>query len=175
MQGAGDIETLLADKRIGALLIGPGLIPGPDSLALLERCLAADHPPVLDAGAISLLAELGADALRGRTEPAILTPHPGEFARLFGTLPGDKVAQAREAARLSGAIIISKGADSVVAAPTAGRRFRRTRATGSRPRARATSSPARSRRCARAGLRGSRRPAPASGCTAAPPRSPGRA
>ena len=117
MQGAGDVETLLAEKRIGALLIGPGLIPGPESQALLERCLAADHPLILDAGAISLLAELGPDALRGRTEPAILTPHPGEFARLFGTLPGDKVAQAREAARLSGAIIISKGADSVVAAP----------------------------------------------------------
>jgi len=117
MQSAGDAEALLADRRIGALLIGPGLIPGPQARALLERCLAADHPLVLDAGAISLLVELGPDALRGRTEPAILTPHPGEFARLFGTLQGDKVAQAREAARLSGAIIVSKGADSVVAAP----------------------------------------------------------
>jgi hydroxyethylthiazole kinase-like uncharacterized protein yjeF len=102
VQGPGDPETLLADARIGAVLVGPGL--GRDS-RLLELAVASGRPLVLDAGAL-------------RAQPnAILTPHEGEFARLFPGLSGSKVERARAAAAASGAVIVYKGADTVVAAP----------------------------------------------------------
>ena len=117
MQGGGDVAARLADERVGAVALGPGLMPGDETAALLTQCIDSGHPLVLDAGAITLLADLGPEALRALATPAILTPHPGEFTRLFGTLEGSKVEQAREAARRSGAVIVAKGADSVVAAP----------------------------------------------------------
>ncbi|QGP80170.1 NAD(P)H-hydrate dehydratase [Sphingobium sp. CAP-1] len=103
----------LSDARIRALLIGPGL--GRDALAgrLLDAALAAGHPMVLDADALVLLA----GAVDRIPAGAILTPHEGELARLFGDLPGSKIERAVAAARSSGAIVIYKGADSVIAAP----------------------------------------------------------
>ena len=101
----------LDDRRIGALLVGPGL--GKDNGGLLDRALASGRPLVLDA-----------DALVGDPErftrladPAILTPHEGEFIRLFGTLVGSKVEQALEAARISGCVLVYKGPDTLVASP----------------------------------------------------------
>ena len=101
----------LDDRRIGALLVGPGL--GKDNGGLLDRALASGRPLVLDA-----------DALVGDPErftrladPAILTPHEGEFIRLFGKLVGSKVDQALEAARISGCVLVYKGPDTLVASP----------------------------------------------------------
>jgi ADP-dependent NAD(P)H-hydrate dehydratase / NAD(P)H-hydrate epimerase len=108
IQKPGDPLDRLDDKRIGALLIGPGLIEGRD---LLEAALGAGHPLVLDAGALGLLG--------GRALPAgaILTPHAGEFQRLFGEGGGSKVDRARAAAESCGAVVVFKGADTVVATP----------------------------------------------------------
>lgn len=117
MQSGGDPALKLAEKRVGAVVLGPGLIPGAESAALLDSCMASGHPLVVDAGAITLLAERGSDSLRALATPAILTPHLGEFERLFGKLEGSKIEQTREAARLSGVVIVAKGADSVIAAP----------------------------------------------------------
>lgn len=110
IQKPGDPLDRLDDKRIGALLIGPGLVEGRD---LLDAALGAGHPLVLDAGALSLLAERSLP----RLDDAILTPHAGEFQRLFGGGEGSKVDRARAAAASCGAVVVFKGADTVVAAP----------------------------------------------------------
>jgi hydroxyethylthiazole kinase-like uncharacterized protein yjeF len=108
VQGPGDAATLLADARIGAVVVGPGLGKGAEAERLLDLALASGRPLVLDADAL----------IAGRIPAgAILTPHEGEFARLFPALAGSKVDKARAAAAQSGAIIVYKGADTVVAAP----------------------------------------------------------
>jgi hydroxyethylthiazole kinase-like uncharacterized protein yjeF len=98
------------DPRIGCLLVGPGMgdIPQVLTLALTSRA-----PKVIDADAIAQLGE--PERLRG--QDAILTPHEGEFRKLFGELAGSKPERALEAARTSGAVIVYKGPDTVVAAP----------------------------------------------------------
>jgi hydroxyethylthiazole kinase-like uncharacterized protein yjeF len=102
------------DDRIGAVVVGPGLGLGPRGEELLACAAAGAAPLVLDADALTLLAKGG---LPGFRSVPILTPHAGEFARLFPGLEGSKVDQARAAAASSGAVIVYKGADTVVAAP----------------------------------------------------------
>ncbi|HST37262.1 MAG TPA: NAD(P)H-hydrate dehydratase [Allosphingosinicella sp.] len=109
IQNPGDPLARLDDKRIGAVLIGPGLVAGRD---LLDAVLGSGRPLVLDAGALGLLA-----GKVPRFADAILTPHEGEFRRLFGKGEGSKVERARSAAARTGAVLVYKGADTVVAAP----------------------------------------------------------
>lgn len=104
----------LSDPRIGALLVGPGLGRDADARAKLAAALATDHPLVIDGDALHLL---DVDILKRRAAPAILTPHGGEFAALFGHPGTSKIAAAREAAIRSSAIIVYKGSDTVIAAP----------------------------------------------------------
>lgn len=98
------------DERIGCLLVGPGLgdIPQVLTLALTSRA-----PKVIDADAIGLLGE--PERLRGQN--AVITPHEGEFVDLFGDIEGSKPERALEAARRSGALVVYKGADTLVASP----------------------------------------------------------
>jgi hydroxyethylthiazole kinase-like uncharacterized protein yjeF len=112
VQGRGGVD----DPRIGALVIGPGL--GRDSAAatLLETTLGRGHPLVLDADALFLL-EGRLERLRTLAHVPILTPHAGEVEHLFGSTEGSKVEQARRAAERANAVVIFKGADTVVAAP----------------------------------------------------------
>ncbi|EQB11295.1 bifunctional ADP-dependent NAD(P)H-hydrate dehydratase/NAD(P)H-hydrate epimerase [Sphingobium lactosutens] len=107
---AGELD----DQRIVALLVGPGLGLDADARARLGVALDSGHPLVLDADALTLL---GKDDTLSIPSGAILTPHEGEFERLFGKLPDSKIDRARAAAKASGAVIVYKGADSVVAAP----------------------------------------------------------
>jgi hydroxyethylthiazole kinase-like uncharacterized protein yjeF len=85
-----------------------GDIPQVLTLALTSRA-----PKVLDADAISHLGE--PERLKG--QDAIVTPHEGEFRRLFGEMEGTKAERALEAARRSGAVVVYKGADTLVASP----------------------------------------------------------
>jgi len=103
-----------SDPRIGAVALGPGLGTGAAGQTLLAAVLAAKAPLVLDADALNLLAGRNFPTL---AQTPILTPHGGEFCRLFGTLEGSKVDQARAAAARSGAVVLYKGPDTVVAAP----------------------------------------------------------
>jgi hydroxyethylthiazole kinase-like uncharacterized protein yjeF len=106
--------TALPDPRIAALLVGPGLGRGEDARAHLAQALAPAHPAVIDADGLIALGELGFDVIPPQS---ILIPHEGEFTALFGDLPGNRIAQALAAARTSGAVVVLKGNDTVIAAP----------------------------------------------------------
>lgn len=111
------VRDILADERIAAVLAGPGLGRDEEAWARLESALNSGHPLVLDADALVLLADRGIDRLTELPHRPILTPHEGEFARLFGKLKGSKVERARQAAARAKAVVLYKGPDTVVAAP----------------------------------------------------------
>ena len=98
------------DARIGCLLVGPGMGDIPQ---LLTLALTTKLPKVIDADGISYLGE--PERLKG--QDAILTPHEGEFRKLFGEINGSKAERALEAARRSGAVVVFKGPDTLIAAP----------------------------------------------------------
>lgn len=108
------LETALADARMAAIVLGPGLGRGPEAEALVHRLVPLDVAMVIDADALRLTHP---SQLRRRRVPTVLTPHAGEFEALFGRLSGSKVDQALAAADASGATIILKGADTVVVSP----------------------------------------------------------
>jgi hydroxyethylthiazole kinase-like uncharacterized protein yjeF len=120
--GAGDLEALVAAAReVDALAIGPGIPRGPETAAMLRELLArAGVPVVLDADALNALAE-ATDGPSGLGVPAVLTPHPGEMARLTGLstveVQADRLGLAAARARAWGVTVVLKGARTVVADP----------------------------------------------------------
>lgn len=97
-----------------AVLIGPGLGKSAGTLEVLRYVLqSARVPVVVDADGINLLAA-HKHLLRERTYPTVLTPHAGEFARLFGRFPKDRVADAAALARDLGCTVLLKGHDTVI-------------------------------------------------------------
>jgi NAD(P)H-hydrate epimerase len=118
---AKELAELLADERKNAVLIGPGVGIGERTKAMVLAALASNAAAVLDADAITSFAN-DADTLcarlRSRAAPVALTPHEGEFARLFGPIgEGARLEAARGAAARSGAIVLLKGSDTIVASP----------------------------------------------------------
>lgn len=140
--GSTALAAFLADQRRNAVLIGPGATVGPETAEDVLTILKSSAAVVLDADALTSFAEAGEpaqsdgsmgflarngralyrpetlfSAIASRQPAVVLTPHEGEFKRLFGQLPGSKVERAREAAKRSGAVVIFKGADTVIASP----------------------------------------------------------
>jgi NAD(P)H-hydrate epimerase len=113
---AEDFAELLADPRRNALLVGPGAGSGATTRHHALAALATKRAAVLDADALTVFAAAPEALFAAIGGPTVLTPHEGEFQRLF-TLGGDKLARAGAAAALSGAVITLKGADTVIAAP----------------------------------------------------------
>ncbi len=117
--GPGDFARLLADRRVTGCLVGSGLAPEAETRALVLAALASGRPCVIDGGGLTAFAgDANGLAQAARGQP-VLTPHEGEFARLFPHLLAlpDKVARAQAAAKESGAVLVLKGADTVIAAP----------------------------------------------------------
>lgn len=114
------LTQFIDDRRISAVLIGPGNGVNEQTRTCVLAALATDADVVLDADALTVFADnpkMLFDAIAQKTGGAVvLTPHEAEFARLFDP-GGDKLTRARAAARLSGACVILKGADSVIASP----------------------------------------------------------
>ena len=111
-----DFRELLADKRRNAALIGPGAGVGAETRDKTLAILAAGKSAVLDADALTSFTDAPKTLFSAIHSPVVMTPHEGEFARLFAT-SGSKLERARRAARESGAVIVLKGADTVIAAP----------------------------------------------------------
>ncbi len=112
----GDMAELLADQRINAMLIGPGAGVTDETRAHALAMLGTRRAVVLDADALSVFKPDPDRLFAAIQGPCVMTPHEGEFARLFDT-SGDKLTRARAAAKRSGAVLILKGADTVVASP----------------------------------------------------------
>lgn len=109
---------LLADPRRNAILLGPGAGVGPLLRDAALAALATNRTGVLDADIFSVFAGNLEELRRsGLTQRWVLTPHEGEFVRLFGHLPGSRLDKARQAAAESGAIVMLKGPDTVIAHP----------------------------------------------------------
>ena len=109
------LAALASTTRASAIALGPALGTDAHARALAEAVLAIDLPLVLDADIFTLFKG-DAPALR-RAAPTILTPHEGEFARMFGPLPGSKVDRTRAAAVIADATVLLKGPDTVIAHP----------------------------------------------------------
>ena len=122
------LARVLEDRRINALCLGPGLGTGAREAGLVAAALGQRRPAVLDADALTLIAR-DAALFAALHEGCILTPHGGEFARLFPDIAERLVAPAtkgpafskvdatREAAARAGCTVLFKGPDTVIAAP----------------------------------------------------------
>ena len=115
-----DLDQLLADRRYTGLMVGPGAGIGPDTRMRVLAMLKTGRATVLDADALSTFKDDPQTLFAALNGACVLTPHEGEFKRLFeGVLDmnGDKLARARAAARACGATVVLKGSDTVIAAP----------------------------------------------------------
>jgi hydroxyethylthiazole kinase-like uncharacterized protein yjeF len=122
VRDASPLDTALADARIGAVLVGPGLGRDDAARARVKTAVAVGCGLVIDADALLLLTR---EDLAGRAiGETIATPHEGELAALERTFgldgAGSKIDRARDLAERSGMVIVAKGPDTVIASPFGG-------------------------------------------------------
>ena len=124
-RGGVGLEELLSDQRLNAVAIGPGAGVSNDTENLIRVCLDGDRAVVLDADALTCFKKkaqsLSGLVLERAERQVVLTPHEGEFARLFPELSQNsgqsKLERARAAAKRTGAVVVLKGPDTVIASP----------------------------------------------------------
>jgi ADP-dependent NAD(P)H-hydrate dehydratase / NAD(P)H-hydrate epimerase len=117
----GVLAKLIQGKN--ALAVGPGIGQSDDTRALLQWLIAEGvaprRPMLIDADGLNVVAQMGAGALKRAAGPVVLTPHPGEAARLLGMstaeVNADRISSARRLCELSGAAVLLKGARTVIA------------------------------------------------------------
>lgn len=110
-------DRLVSDSRVTAVLLGPGAGVSARTKSFVLKSLARRKPAVLDADALSVFEGASARLFKAIASPCILTPHEGEFSRLFPDIKGNRLARARAAAARSGAVVVLKGSETVIAAP----------------------------------------------------------
>lgn len=119
-RGARGLAELLSDVRLNAVIVGPGLGTGKETRALVEAILVSGAAAVLDADALTAFRD-DPQLLFGKIKHAtVMTPHEGEFERLFpGLLKNaiSKIEAARSAAARANSVVLLKGSDTVIAAP----------------------------------------------------------
>ena len=117
VESCDNFDTAIADQRRNTVLLGPGLGVGQKTKDMVLTALTcADKRAVLDADALTTFSDSPHELFSAIQGPVIMTPHDGEFTRLF-EVQGDKVSRARQAAKAANAVIVLKGADTVIAAP----------------------------------------------------------
>ena len=114
-----DLVEILMDRRISGILVGSGLVPHAGTRETVLTALAAGRPAVVDGGGLTAFADRPEDLFTLGRADIVLTPHEGEFSRLFPDLRPDigKLARARQAAQRSKCTLILKGADTIIASP----------------------------------------------------------
>jgi ADP-dependent NAD(P)H-hydrate dehydratase / NAD(P)H-hydrate epimerase len=124
VDGPDELRAFMADRRHNAIVLGPGGGVGGPMRELVLAALSGPAAVVLDADALTSFSDDPRElmgAIRGRPEgAAVLTPHMGEFNRVFpsdGSAVGSKLEKARLAAAQAGATVLLKGPDTVVASP----------------------------------------------------------
>lgn len=119
IENLDDLQPVLDDNRKKAFCIGPAAGVNDMTRKFALRMLKTGWPVVLDADALTVFANApeelfqSINAIEGRS--VVLTPHEGEFQRLFGDIPGNKIQRTQMAAKISGAAVVLKGADTVIA------------------------------------------------------------
>jgi hydroxyethylthiazole kinase-like uncharacterized protein yjeF len=124
-QAPNELRCLLEDKRKNSVVIGPGLGLGGQALDQVLAVLASSSAVVLDADALTAAstgrATVFSAIMQNCGRPVLLTPHEGEFSRLFddvsGCVSGSKLERARAAAERCGGVVVLKGPDTVIATP----------------------------------------------------------
>jgi hydroxyethylthiazole kinase-like uncharacterized protein yjeF len=122
VEGADELSEFLSDQRRNVVVLGPGGGVGRPMRELVLAALAGGRAVVLDADALTSFADEPQTlfaATRARSAATLMTPHEGEFSRLFKALGSEvrsKVERARKAAQEAGAVVLLKGPDTVVAA-----------------------------------------------------------
>jgi NAD(P)H-hydrate epimerase len=118
--GAKDLSALLSDRRFNAILLGPGLGVSDATQDLVAAALGSSAAVVLDADALTSFAENPAGLFAQLRARCVLTPHEGEFGRIFPGLLSKgptRLDAAREAAQSARCVVVLKGPDTVIAAP----------------------------------------------------------
>ncbi len=124
VDGAAELAAFLQDRRFNAVALGPGLGVAGTTCALVESALSGERSVVLDADALTSFSDDPRSLFRmiaaRKDQTTVLTPHEGEFARIFkctAESAQSKLERARRAARDSDGIVVLKGSDTVIAAP----------------------------------------------------------
>ena len=116
VRDTGTFREIIEDPRVSACLVGPGNGVNVATRVKVLTILRQKIPVVLDADAISVFEETPELLFSNIDSPCLITPHEGEFLRIFNS-HGNKVSRVRDAAIMSGATVILKGADTVIGAP----------------------------------------------------------
>lgn len=120
VENKAEFSALIKDERISAVLLGPGNGITMRTKSFVLETLRQKKPSVLDADALTVFSRNQDVLFKAIKSPCIITPHEGEFSRLFGGISGvasNRQQQARFAASKSGAIVILKGFNTIIAAP----------------------------------------------------------